>query len=126
MRNQIKYPTLFKVGIYILQVNLQFSLAEIRCFLQTIDTREQPMYVQHLKRSLKMVVPEQATEFPGFTVPAGVQPVLLVFREGLLNGRPDVKVSVLLVFVVFCFNRALCPGTKPTSDVGGRTDNVTL
>jgi hypothetical protein len=60
---------------------------------KTLDSAQQIAHVSDVRDAVKCAantLPAKS-ELPGFCLPKGIQPLLPVFREGILNGLPEEK-----------------------------------
>ncbi|XP_067680434.1 stalled ribosome sensor GCN1-like [Haliotis asinina] len=58
-----------------------------------LDTSEMLQHIADVRTAVRFAVSDfKGTNLPGFSIPKkGITPVLPIFREGILNGSPDMK-----------------------------------
>jgi hypothetical protein len=62
---------------------------------KTLDANEQMAHVSDVRQAVRFAMSDMKNKdlLPGFCLPKGIQPVLPIFRESILNGTPDLKES---------------------------------
>ena len=83
---------------------LQEAWNTLTAVTKTLDASEQMAHVSDVRQAVRFAVSDmrekrnQSQEdivaeitLPGFCLPKGIQPILPIFRESILNGAPDLK-----------------------------------
>ncbi|KAK7087777.1 stalled ribosome sensor GCN1-like [Littorina saxatilis] len=74
----------------------QLLLAAWTCLdsiTKKLDASEMPSHIPSVRQAVRFATSDfKGKELPGFSIPKkGIAPVLPIFREGLLNGPPEIK-----------------------------------
>lgn len=96
-------PTLMNSLIHLtIDTNVKILNASWDCLntiIKKLDASDMIQYISHIRKAIKFAVSDlkQGEELPGFCLPKkGIAPILIIFREGILNGSPEVKESAAL------------------------------
>ena len=80
---------------------LQQSWNALGAVTKTLDASDQMAHVSDVRQAVRFAVMDMKEEaadeskedllLPGFCLPKGIQPILPIFRESILNGAPELK-----------------------------------
>ena len=84
---------------------LQEAWNTLTAVTKTLDTSDQMAHVSDVRQAVRFAVSDMRDKrsqlkedvgiaevtLPGFCLPKGIQPILPIFRESILNGAPDLK-----------------------------------
>ncbi len=77
------------------QVVLTQAWNALSAVTKTLDSDEQMAYVGEVRQAVRFALSDLKTEdkdlLPGLCLPKGIQPILPIFRESILNGAPELK-----------------------------------
>ncbi|MCL4122712.1 UNVERIFIED_CONTAM: hypothetical protein GTU68_062263 [Idotea baltica] len=75
------------------QVTLQTSWDALNAVTKSLDPSDQRALVGDVRQAVKFAASDLKgqTLIPGFCLPKGIQPILPIFREAVLNGEPEHK-----------------------------------
>ncbi|XP_077995202.1 stalled ribosome sensor GCN1-like [Glandiceps talaboti] len=77
---------------------LETSWNALNAVVKRLDTAEQLQHISSVRQAVKYIVDDvKGDVLPGFCLPKkGITPVLPIFREGILNGSPDLREQAAL------------------------------
>lgn len=77
------------------EVILQHAWNALAAVTKTMDPEDQMAHVSDVRQAVRFAVMELKVSgdvlMPGFCLPKGIQPILPIFRESILNGTPELK-----------------------------------
>jgi len=90
-------PALLRGIIFLMNDTDEFvvdmSWNALNAVTKRLEPSEQLQYISHLRQAVKFVADDvKGGDLPGFCLPKkGIAPILPIFREGILNGTPELK-----------------------------------
>lgn len=90
-------PALFRGMINLMndsdELVVEMSWNALNAVTKRLEASEQLQYISHVRQAVKYVSDEvKDGDLPGFCLPKkGIAPILPIFREGILNGTPELK-----------------------------------
>ncbi|XP_068678677.1 stalled ribosome sensor GCN1-like [Montipora foliosa] len=90
-------PSLFRVIIQLMndsdELVVDISWNALNAVTKRLEPSEQLQYISHLRQAVRFVSDDiKDGDLPGFCLPKkGIAPILPIFREGILNGTPELK-----------------------------------
>ncbi|EDO39308.1 predicted protein [Nematostella vectensis] len=90
-------PNLFRYSLHLMNDTdidvVTGSWDLLQAVTKSLDASDQLSYIAPLRQAIKYVADEvKGDDLPGFCLPKkGITPVLPIFREGILNGTPELK-----------------------------------
>ncbi|KAB7504018.1 eIF-2-alpha kinase activator GCN1 [Armadillidium nasatum] len=75
------------------QVTLQTAWEALNAVTKSLDSADQRALVSDVRQAVKFTASDLKGQslIPGFCLPKGIQPILPIFREAILNGEPEHK-----------------------------------